>query len=102
MTPETEKLLQQWLKIEILKFKWSIVSRLVMIVLIIIGLIISIRMLEPIVSRQLTLLNTLQNSLLKPGSSNQGTTEGLLDFLNKQLTPEQRQELQLFLQEKQP
>lgn len=100
MKQETEELLQKWLRLEIAKFKWSLVTRVVMIALLILGLVLGAQIVEPLVTRQLQLLNAIQNSFVKTSGIEIKDEQNLLEVFNS-LSPEQKQQVQQMLQEPQ-
>ena len=63
MNPETEALFQKWLKMEIRKSRWAIISKVLIIVILILSLYLSAKVIEPIISQQLGVLNATQNTL---------------------------------------
>lgn len=65
MNQETEELFQKWLKLEIAKTQWGFVVRVVTLLLLAIGVIVSARIVEPIVTRQLQFLDAMQKSIIK-------------------------------------
>jgi len=100
MNQETEELLQKWLKLEIAKFKWSVITKIVTISLLAIGLIMGAKIIEPIVAQQLQILNTIQGVFLRNNDINhQDDAKSFFDDLDKTLTEEQKQELQIMLRE---
>lgn len=98
MTPETEALLQKWLKMEIAKTKWSLVSKVIVILFLALSVFLSARLVEPIITRQLNILNAIQGSFLKNNSKLDNpdleNAQSLFDVFQNELTPEQKQQMQ--------
>ena len=92
MNPETEALFQKWLKMEIRKSRWAIISKILMIVILILGLYLSAKVVEPIISRQLTILNALQSTFLENSGSKKS-----LEMMIQEMAPQQKQQLEMIL-----
>jgi len=92
MNPETEALFQKWLKMEIWKSRWSIISRVLMIVLLILGLYLSAKIVEPMISSQLAILNSLQKPFIQNTNSDKS-----LETLIQNMSPQQKQQLEAIL-----
>lgn len=63
ISPETEELLQKYLKLSIRVIYWNIISRIIIILLIAASFFASIKLLVPIVSSQFATLMSLQNTV---------------------------------------
>jgi hypothetical protein len=98
MNQETEELFQKWLKLEIAKTKWGLVFRVVTLLLLAVGVIVSARIVEPIVARQLELLDTIQANFIRVSGTQLNDRQSLFDVF-RSLSPEEKEQMEQMLQE---
>jgi hypothetical protein len=91
-TQETDRLLKKYLKLATAQIYWSIISRIIIIVLIVSSLIFSTMTLAPFMMEQLETIQGMQSSFtsLPTSSSDSGNVSDIID----QLSPEQREAAQ--------
>ena len=97
MLPETEQLLQKWLKIQIWQFRLMVVRWIFIVVFFLVGVIGFFGFVLPTLQTQVKKLDQIQSQLLNLPGLGQGTQqEQLLDQLQKKSNSE-NQLFDLFL-----
>ncbi len=99
LSPETEKLLNKWLKMQIGQFYWGMFTKIVLFILIVASLVFSTFTLAPFVQSQLGMLQTVQSTINSLSSGTYGaqpihtktdTQPASINDIIRQLTPEQK------------
>ena len=100
LSPETEKLLNKWLKMQITQYYWGMFTRTTLFLLFVISTIYSIYTLAPFIRSQMGTLQTLQSTINSVSSGTYGIPQPANnttspanssnnDIIN-QLTPDQK------------
>mgnify|MGYP000333167221 CR=1 FL=1 len=84
LSEETDKLLRQYLKMQIGMTYWSFITKISIFILVVGSIIVSTLMLAPLVESQMGMLKNLQ-SLTLPGGPQSGVNTEQLNDIIKQL-----------------